>query len=267
MGKKSANRDSRKQPPTPEMIFTKLQRIAPSLIPSRRQQIRIECITAVSLIVSLFLLSVILIPTPYSSMYGFFALLSVCAGIPIILAWRLLASENQILRLIGLDHRQKAQMIANILNQPHLCHIFPNKANLFSIRTVGGKNLAQGPVCTMSPQELAQIHSLIRSKCIHLQEKPNSATQGLTLVELLGIVAIISILLTIALPSIMGIMEATNEAALKRRIQTLNFAVEQARLRKYDPVLDSTDKYAVYQYLLDNNFLIKGQGTNEPVNP
>jgi hypothetical protein len=264
MGRKSSSRRQKPLvgtlPPNTQMIFAKLQQVSTQLLPLRRKQIRWECTMAVLIIAMLFGLSILLIPTPYSSMYGLLALLVVFAAIPIGFAWRLLSSEDQILALIAHDQQEKAKLLEKILAQTHLCHVLPDQARVFGVRQVGKGSLPHGPVCVLSLDELKQVQPFIRRSCIHHPEKSPTGSDGLTLVELLGIVAIISILLLIAIPSIMGVIDATHDAALKRRVQTLNFAVEQARLRKYDPVLDSTDKYAVYQYLIDNNFLIKGQG-------
>lgn len=248
------------------MIFAKLQQVSTRLIPLRRKQLQWECTMAVLIIAILLALSVLLIPTPYSSVYGLLVLLVMVAAIPIAFAWRMLSSEKQILALISHDQHEKAKLLEQVLAQSHLCHVLPDQARIFGIKEIGQGSLPHGPVCILSLDELEQIRPLIRSSCIHHPEKMHTSSEGLTLVELLGIVAIISILLLIAIPSIMGVIDATNDAALRRRVQTLNFAVEQARLRKYDPVLDSTDKYAVYQYLIDNNFLIKGQGGNDSNN-
>lgn len=76
--------------------------------------------------------------------------------------------------------------------------------------------------------------------------------------ELLGVVIIIGLLAAIVLPGVGGFLDLTRDSTLKRKVQTLNFAVEQARIRKPDPVLDSTNKHDVYNYLVDNNFLVGG---------
>jgi competence protein ComGC len=274
MGRRTVNKrrrpkgeTSKKSGPRHSMIFAQLQKVSSSFLPLRRQQIRWECLMAVLLISLLFLLSFILIPTPYSSMTTLLVLGALISGIPVIYAWRLLTDEKQLSQLIASDQQQKAQLLEQILSQTHICHILTQQARIFGVRKIGDGSIPHGPVCTLSIEEFDQVRNLIHSNCIHQLEKSQTSDKGLTLVELLGIVAIISLLLLIAIPSILGVLDATNDAALKRRVQTLNFAVEQARLRKYDPVLDSTDKYAVYQYLIDNNFLIKGQSNESPDNP
>lgn len=251
-----------KLPPSTQILFDKLQQVSTHLVPLRRRQVRWECTMAVLIIVILFALSILLIPTPYTDMYGLLVLLALCAAVPIGFAWRLLSSEKQILTIIAHEQQYKAKLLEQILGQTHLCHILPDQARIFGVRQVGNGTLPRGPVCALHLDELEKIRPFIRSSCIHYPHKKPPSTEGLTLVELLGIIAIISVLLLIAIPSIMGVIDATNDAALKRRVQTLNFAVEQARIRKYNPVLESTDKYAVYQYLIDNNFLIKGQESN-----
>lgn len=271
-GKQSASAHRQEAParqaPTAAMVFCRLQQAATSQIPLRRRQIRLECTTAVCLLCVLFLLSLVLFPAAnYTAMLVFFTLMAIASAVPIFFAWRLLSSESQISKLIASDQQQKAQLLEQILSQPHLCHILPGKARIFNVRQVAGHSFPQGTACVVSTEELEQIRPIIHSSSICVREKPKSGSQGLSVIELLGIVAIVSILLSIAIPGVMGIINATNEAALKRRVQTLNFAVEQARVRKYDAVLDSTDKFAVYQYLIDNNFLIKGQGADDPVNP
>lgn len=83
-----------------------------------------------------------------------------------------------------------------------------------------------------------------------------SNTKAFTLVDLLGCIAIIAILATLAFPSIKGAIQASKDSSQVQQVQVLNFALEQARVRKDNPILYSGTKYQVYDYLVAEGFLI-----------
>jgi len=83
--------------------------------------------------------------------------------------------------------------------------------------------------------------------------------KGLTLIELLGAVAIIAVICSIAFTSVHGFVAGGKEAATIAQVRTLNLALAQARIRADDPVLYTTNKYAVYDYLKAKGFLVGGE--------
>lgn len=87
---------------------------------------------------------------------------------------------------------------------------------------------------------------------------PLESKKAFGFVELLGAVAIVSLLALVVITAVTGMLDFTKKATLDRKVQTLNFAVEQARIRKPSEILNSTNKHDVYNYLVENNFLIGG---------
>lgn len=82
---------------------------------------------------------------------------------------------------------------------------------------------------------------------------------GFTLLELLAVIVILSLLSSIVISGISGFVSGGEEAATTRRIQTLNLALDQARIRKDNPILYTGTKWEVYEYLKTNGFLIGGE--------
>ena len=83
--------------------------------------------------------------------------------------------------------------------------------------------------------------------------------KGLTLLELLGAIAVIMVMVSIVTYSIRGVVDSGKETATLAQVRTLNFALEQARIRKDDPILRTGNKWEVYDYLKQNGFLVGGE--------
>jgi len=246
----------RKKPaPTADKIFSGLQQAAGLIHQERLQQIKWERNMSVIILSILALLGNLLIPSAYTAAHGLVWALIFCACIPLLLAHRLLQPEK-IAAQVADEQRNKACQLSEILSGPHLCHLVGEKARIFRVQDfAGAQHFPTGEICIISRQELGEIRRFVKSSCIQTSKKP----QGFSLVEVLGIITIVALLVILVLPGVMNFVQGSKDAAQQRKVQTLNLAVEQARIQKYDPVLDSTDKHAVYQYLIDNNFLIKGQ--------
>jgi len=84
------------------------------------------------------------------------------------------------------------------------------------------------------------------------------AEYGLTLLELLASVVLIILVASIVISGVSGFVSGGKEAATTRKIQTLNLALEQAHIRKDNPILYNGNKWEVYGYLKDNGFLVGG---------